>query len=121
MFSHHARPFQLHGGLAESAVGPDARPSAPERPLHDVALKIEELFVEFDLPGVGDPGRRVGDPLGLDEILVVHFDSFLHKYVLCTNGSPCFSAYFLAVFPTLLSPVRRLISVTFALLDMYIS
>ena len=56
-----ARPFELHGGLAESALGKDGGASELERPTDDRVLE----FVQFGPDGVRHDGEadRLDDRL----------------------------------------------------------
>lgn len=46
MLTHSMRPFKLHRGLAEAAIGKNSSAALCQRPSHDVLLEVVQLVVE---------------------------------------------------------------------------
>ena len=70
MHTHPMRPFKLHRGLAEAAIGKNSGAALCQRPPHDVLLEVVQLIVEVvhgqgDTVGMYSPLRFVNDEISV--------------------------------------------------------
>lgn len=70
MLTNPMRPFKLHRGLAEAAIGKNSGAALCQRPPHDVLLEVVQLIVEVvhgqgDTVGVYSPLRFVNNEISV--------------------------------------------------------
>lgn len=68
MLTNPMRPFKLHRGLAEAAIGKNSGAALCQRPPHDVLLEVVQLVVEIvhgqnDAVGMYCPLRLVNNEI----------------------------------------------------------